>query len=229
MHSTDPSLRSRAAFTLVELLSVIAIVGILAAIIITGIARAREAARATHCSGNLRTLHTAALLAITDQKNRLLDRTRWPSAISPYLTLKGGYEGDGNWPEGVPSPFRCEADHSLRPSDRAYTRTYAINHFVCPTTDDGATALSNTAKTLADIANPSQVAFFMDGPVNATSGKVYWTYLRPSNLTGGSPPLYSHGGAINVIFTDGHVRRITRAEMLAEHHTEARPLWGKVY
>lgn len=77
---TRPSVR--AAFTLIELLTVIAIIGILAAIFIPTIGAVREKAQRAVDASNLREIHKAALLYAGDNNDRLPD----PTALAAVVT-----------------------------------------------------------------------------------------------------------------------------------------------
>lgn len=96
----DPSVRTRAetnmktsrpshprGFTLMELLTVIAIVGILAALIFPTVGKVRETAQRTVDANNLREIAKAALLYAADNNDRLPD----PAALaSQYPGLGAG-------------------------------------------------------------------------------------------------------------------------------------------
>lgn len=63
--------RPAQAFTLIELLMVIAIIGILAALLLPGLGRAKESGKATACVGNLHQIGIALQLYTQDYRNRL--------------------------------------------------------------------------------------------------------------------------------------------------------------
>ena len=60
---------NRKVFSLIELLIVIAIIAILAAMLLPALNKARESARGTVCIGNLRQIHTAAVSYASDNKD----------------------------------------------------------------------------------------------------------------------------------------------------------------
>lgn len=76
------SVPRRRAFTLIELLTVIAIIGILAAILIPVIGRARESAKGARCISNLRQVGVA-LHAYADENRGFLPPVAF-TGISPY-------------------------------------------------------------------------------------------------------------------------------------------------
>ncbi|RRJ94985.1 DUF1559 domain-containing protein [Opitutaceae bacterium TAV4] len=75
------------AFTLVELLTVIAIIGILAAIIIPVTGRVREQARTTRCLAQMRQIGSAFLMHVNDNRGNL----------PVQITSTAQWDAEGSW------------------------------------------------------------------------------------------------------------------------------------
>jgi prepilin-type N-terminal cleavage/methylation domain-containing protein len=92
------------AFTLIELLIVIAIIGILAALLLPTLARSRELSKRARCAGNLRQIGLAFMLYGSDQEDCLPNTgdpflwmgRRWRWVVQPYLAFPGTAAAAGN-------------------------------------------------------------------------------------------------------------------------------------
>lgn len=83
-------IQNRSAFTLIELLTVIAIIGILAAIMIPTVSKVRATARQATCVSRMKELGTAFALYVQDNRDRMPDpedgpEKRWPHYLAPYV------------------------------------------------------------------------------------------------------------------------------------------------
>jgi len=160
-----PKTRTRDGFTLVEMLVVIAIIGVLISLILPAVQQAREAANRTKCQSNLRQVGLAALTAY-DQYKKL------PPAYGPTSPLTyAGYNGQtvffhllpfveaqdiqaqGAAGATLPVPvFRCPSDPTnsqtqvtltVPGSSPATTANYATSNFAANWAAFGGTAVAS--------------------------------------------------------------------------------------
>ncbi|MFC1671716.1 type II secretion system protein [Planctomycetota bacterium] len=86
----------RGAFSLIELLVVVSVITLLAAIMLPGLARAREYAYFTRCKNNLRQIAIGFLVAAAEGKGRMPEAGPWPcdgQSSSPEEGRRMGSKG----------------------------------------------------------------------------------------------------------------------------------------
>ncbi len=130
--------RNRIAFTLVELLVVIAVIGILIALLLPAVQAAREAARRTQCSNNLKQIGIAALLH--EDTYKTLPSSGWGAAWVGIPEKGHGRRQPGGWIYNI-LPFMEQGElHRMgygqtgaeRMEINAKRLQTPINTFTCP-------------------------------------------------------------------------------------------------
>ena len=80
----------KAGFTLVEIMIVVAIIGLLAAIAIPNFVKSRATSQANACINNMRQVDAAANQFALEKGKKTADPITYPDDLSPYIKLDGG-------------------------------------------------------------------------------------------------------------------------------------------
>jgi prepilin-type N-terminal cleavage/methylation domain-containing protein len=113
---------SRAGFTLVEIMIVVAIIGLLAAIAIPNFVRARAVAQASACINNLKQIDGAASQFALEQGKKTGDPINFPDDLTPYIKLNSsgripGCPAGGTYTENsVGNPPTCSLGSTVTPA-----------------------------------------------------------------------------------------------------------------
>jgi prepilin-type processing-associated H-X9-DG protein len=188
---------------LLELLVVIAVIGILAALVVPAMARARSAGKSTVCLGNLRQWGLATHLYATDHEDFLppdgspngsSTRSGWYIDLPRALNLPTYAELD--WP----------TDPSLKPPaglwvcPNSTNRSNGLNlFFYCLNQHVNDTGPESRAVSVDSIRDPAHTVWLFDNGRRAA-------VAQQNNVA-----LDTHRAAAQFLFLDGHVARLPRA------------------
>ena len=154
------AMRNRAAFTLVEMLVVITIMGVLMSLLLAGVQSAREAARRAQCTSNQRQLglavisydgakkHLPGLLNAVADSNGNATLLSWAAVLLPYIGKMDTWEGITN-ANGAVSVAGWRAGNPLLNSGLPLPGRTRISILTCPDDLDA----TNTNPLLSYAAN----------------------------------------------------------------------------
>lgn len=194
----------RKAFTLVELLVVLAIIAVLAMMASTFASSAIERARATDCLANLRSLGTAILLHTADHNGSLPRSSHtggsWHAAIAPHLDPPPNL-GPATWPAFFEARFRCPSDPRTGPA----THSYGINvHFELDPDIDDYQGSPATWQRLPAIPHPSSTILLAEVAPSA-NGDHFMCHQWSSPAAASNAIAHSrHSPHPHFLFLDGH-------------------------
>ena len=214
-------LRKREGFTLVELLVVITIIIILAAILFPVFARAREKAMQTKCINNLKQMGQAIAMYEDDYEAPMSFNVKdepftintyqytWKDLMEPYIKQLKGNHYAGQYEEYEGELYKCpSAPIEEYTVSWQVMRTYGYNMYFskyCSTNDlkYPSTTLRITETTMDNPDNP---------PAKLAGGS--WASPRC-----GFGNLYApgwHNGMADVLWADGHVSTMTRQRVMLD-------------
>jgi prepilin-type N-terminal cleavage/methylation domain-containing protein/prepilin-type processing-associated H-X9-DG protein len=203
-------------FTLVELLIVLAIIGVLAAILLPVLSSAREGARRATCASNLKQIGQAMQMYANDNSRRYpfveyvpghQECSPWIEPVYPYVKNAAVFQCP-SFPAGE---YRAGCLTAATPWTTSYLGSYDLNnpyvsYEVVPNVS--LPKLSTTARSVHEVQyrRPSSMILVLDGdgqwvnpgtqtpPFEGTEGLLKY----------GVNPHHNHG--CNVAFVDGHVK-----------------------
>lgn len=179
------------AFTLIELLMVIATIAILAALLLPALSKAKSSSRRAVCTGNARQINFALHLYANDHADRLDYFTNnvyyaYKDCILSYLGVPPNVESNI-------AVFACPADGENFQAEFTHYSSYGFNGI-----DRGNGELGLAGRRLSTVREPSRTA--MDGEI-AGGLALSWHNPQPNNE--------QHNDArVVAAFVDGHASYI---------------------
>lgn len=225
----------RQLFTLIELLIVISIIAILAAMLLPALGKARSKARAVQCTNLLSQLGKNAVYYESDYNEWSPGGGPspyfWSYQLRPYYNLEE--KTSSYWPVRLICPDATGALNTPHPDsastpERNIEMSYGMNLMDLP---DSASKLYRGVK-LSQVVNPSSKLRFLDGTTRgltyscANSASYYRVYGESNsyNMTA-----YRHLQRANAAHYDGHVESVSFQQIWDPGYKLEKTKWRVMY
>ena len=209
-------------FTLIEMLIVIAIIAVLAAILFPVFGRVREGARTTACASNLKQLGLAFTQYAADYGGRMPGGGNWQDwgKGGHWVAGKSGAAADGS--DGALAELaEKDGDFPPFPANKAnveggalYSYVKSTQVYICPSNRDGKikglTYSMNCALSGAPTGRvrfPSSMVLLVD-EWRASDG-YFWAVGKGMAGASTDRGTTDHNTSTNLLFLDGHVKNYT--------------------
>jgi prepilin-type N-terminal cleavage/methylation domain-containing protein/prepilin-type processing-associated H-X9-DG protein len=214
--SNPKSRPSRKGFTLIELLVVIAIIAILAAILFPAFAKAREAARRSSCSSNMKQMGIAIMQYSQEYDEKMVPSQAgapnyeyWQYLVQPYIKSKDLFK----------CPSNSNGDKAYSGAGSDISNNYVANLGFSGADPDNtaptATAeqvaqqvMSKTGKSLAAFDSPSSTIEVVEYAAAGDGTGVMQIPLATGTTQVGNNLFAGHLSTSNYLFADGHVKSL---------------------
>lgn len=199
----ERTFKTRRAFTLLELLVVIGVIGILLGLLLPSLAQARNSSRSAACQSQLRQI-VAATLLYAQENNDQFPRTQhtasafrqlpWGRAIVPVMCPCPCGMSALSWDRVFNGLYRCPVDK------RRDKWSYGMNVYYELGSNDDYMGSPATWRRTADVASPAAAILFAE--LNNSVDHVMAHFWEP-----GCPvevDTLRHGYSSNYAYVDGH-------------------------
>ena len=218
----------RRAFSLIELLVVMAIIALLIGMVLPALAAARNAASSTQCLSQMRQIGLATQLYAQEHNERLPRSTHsalvyrempWGYALSPYLG-QGKYSGPGpRWDALFDGIYRCPQDD--RENKWSYGKSVWFELTEAEIYEIDKNFNGQIYPTVLHVPNPSKTVLYGELGSGSMADHImahFW-YMNGSVEV----DVTRHSHASNYVFVDGHAKTIVFEETF--NLNENRDLW----
>jgi prepilin-type N-terminal cleavage/methylation domain-containing protein/prepilin-type processing-associated H-X9-DG protein len=228
MKSSLSNSRDRRGFTMVEILVVILIIAVLAAVTFTGTRKLMDSAASTRTMSNYRQLAAIGQTFSSENNGWIIheaklqidgeNRNWWQHMLvtmSPDLASNANHKnsigdnfGRSSGLFGDPKALK-KAKNSLPTSGHNSYRTYAYNNRIGMYRPDepGSMAWGTGVRFTYQVEVPNKLILFTHKILGGTS---YSRLLQPEDFSKGEVYFDLHGGSALVGFYDGHVEKFTK-------------------